>query len=118
MATKKNTDTASTAADDASTPRDRGYVPVVITTERRGVFFGWMSHDTPVGASDIRLELARNCIKWSKTIGGVLGLAANGPNQYCIIGATAPAIRLRGVVSVSECSSDATKRWEEAPCVA
>lgn len=115
---KSKTNTASTAADDAcTTPSDRGCIPVVVTTDKRGVFFGWADKDADFTGDTIRLELARNCITWSRTIGGFLGLAAAGPNEHCRIGAVAPAITLRGVVSTTECSPVAAKKWGDAPCV-
>lgn len=118
MATDTST-TASAAADDArTTPRDRGCVPVVVTTDRRLVVFGWAAPGTDFTAPTIRIEGARNCLKWSKTIGGFLGLAAFGPNELCNVGARVPGgLTLRGVTSVSECTPDAVKRWEAARCV-
>jgi hypothetical protein len=116
---KTTTTTASAAADDArTTPRDRGCTPVLVTTERRLVAFGWAAPGTDFTQPTIRIEGVRNCIKWSRTIGGFLGLAAVGPNEHCTIGALVPGgITLRGVTSVTECSPDAVKRWEAAPCV-
>lgn len=117
MAKSKST-TASTAADDASTtPSDRGCIPVVVTTDKRGVFFGWAAKDSDFAGDSIRLELARNCLYWARSVGGFLGLAVVGPDANCRIGATAPAVTLRGVVSVTECSPESTRKWGEAPCV-
>lgn len=115
---KNNTTTAKAAADDAATtPRDRGCLPVLVTTSSRGVFFGWVAKSHNLAAENIRLEQARNCLYWQRTIGGFLGLAAVGPDSNCRIGATAPTLTLRGVTSVSECTPDAVRRWEAAPCV-
>jgi hypothetical protein len=88
--------------------------PVVVTTSHRGVFFG-NAEDT-TGAT-IRLTNARNCISWAASIGGVLGLAATGPDRNCRIGATAPGITLRDITCVMECSPQAARAWTEAPCV-
>lgn len=90
--------------------------PVVICTKHRGVFFGWADPKTLEGDT-IRLNEARNCIQWKRSIGGVLGLASTGPNEQCRIGAVAPSIQLRDITAVVECSPAAAKAWGEAPCV-
>ena len=89
-------------------------IPVIVTTSHRGVFFG---HATSTECQAIRLTDARNCISWSASVGGVLGLAKSGPNRDCKIGAVAPAITLRDITCVMECSPAAAKAWTEAPCV-
>lgn len=116
---KTPTTTAKAAADDAATtPRDRGCVAVVVTTQYRGVFFGWASKDHDFAADSITIELARNCLYWAASIGGFLGLAAVGPDRSCKVGSTARKLVLRGVTSVAECTPGAVGRWEIAPCVA
>ena len=50
---------------------------VLVTTEFRGVFFGYIKDDTKL-PSEIILTGVRNCIYWSSDCGGFLGLAANG----------------------------------------
>lgn len=50
--------------------------PVLVTTEYRGVFFGYAS-DT--SGDTITLKRARNCIYWPSGNGGFGGLAAEGP---------------------------------------
>ena len=62
--------------------------PVLVTTQHRGVFFGY--EESRDGTS-IVLKRARNCVRWSGTRGFV-GLAADGPNDNCRIGP--PAERL------------------------
>jgi hypothetical protein len=82
--------------------------PVIITTAHRGVFFG---HANPADfdQSNIRITNARNCISWSRSVGGVFGLASVGPNRECSIGATMAAVTLRDVTAVVECSEDAAE---------
>lgn len=87
-------------------------VPLVVTTEFRGVFFGW---GFPTEGTTIRLEKAQNCIFWSSDIGGVLGLANPGPSKSCRIGPPIPAITLQKVTSLMECSPEAVKAWEKKP---
>lgn len=94
--------------------------PVIITTQHRGVFFGYVEQDVLDDAKpreQVKLHGARNCIFWSRTVGGVLGLASNGPNSECRIGARCPAIMLRWITAIMEVSPQAADRWESAPCV-
>lgn len=51
---------------------------VMVTTEHRGVFAGFAS-DTNGDA--IKLRAGRNCIYWSSSIKGFLGLASDGPDS-------------------------------------
>ncbi len=87
-------------------------IPLVVTTEHRGVFFGY---GTPTTESTLRLEKARMCVFWSAEIKGVVGLAATGPNKNCRIGPAAPAITLQKVTAIMECSSQAEKQWNLEP---
>ena len=50
--------------------------PVLITTEYKGVFFGY-AEDT--SGDNVVLTSCRNCIYWPSTQGGFLGLASIGP---------------------------------------
>ena len=84
---------------------------VVVTTEHRGVFFGYASD---VDGEIIKLRGARNCIYWSADIRGFMGLAATGPNKSCKVGPAAD-ISLRKITSVMECTPEATQAWENAP---
>ena len=84
---------------------------VLVTTEHRGVFFGYA---TETGGETIFLRAARLCVYWSADLRGFMGLAANGPTHGCRIGPPAN-ITLRGITSVVEVTPEATKRWEDAP---
>jgi hypothetical protein len=84
---------------------------VVVTTEHRGVFFGY-AQDTD--GNTIKLRKARNCVYWSSDVRGFMGLAATGPNKSCKIGPAAD-IDLRDITSVVECSPEAVAAWESAP---
>lgn len=81
--------------------------PVVITTEFKGVFFGYA---TDTSGDPIHLKRARNVIAWSADIRGFIGLAALGPNSNCRIGPAAD-IELRQITSVIEVSPEAEARW-------
>jgi hypothetical protein len=85
---------------------------VLVTTANRGVFFGYTDD---YNGDTITLKNARNCIRWTASIKGFLGLAATGPDRNCKIGPAAPSLQLRGITSVSEVSPEAVKAWEAAP---
>ena len=87
-------------------------IPLVVTTEHRGVFFGY---GLPTEAKIIRLERARMCVYWSADVKSVVGLAATGPTKGCRIGPEAPAITLQGVTSIMEVSEEAEKKWKAEP---
>lgn len=86
---------------------------VLVTTEFRGVFFGYVKDDSKVPA-EITLTNARNCIYWASSVGGFLGLAAGGPNKECRIGKRVGELRLFRVTSVTPVSESAARTWEEA----
>lgn len=85
--------------------------PVLVTTEHRGVFFGY-AVDTS-GAS-IELKRARNCVYWSADVKGFMGLAANGPSRTCRVGPAAD-IELRAITSVVSVTPEAAAKWEAQP---
>jgi hypothetical protein len=85
--------------------------PVLVTTEHRGVFFGY-AEDTD--GETIELKKARLCIYWSKDVKGFMGLAANGPSVNCRIGPPAE-ITLRKITAVAEVTPTAVEAWEKAP---
>lgn len=88
--------------------------PLVVTTEHRGVFFGY---GQVTDGDTIRIERARMVVYWSADVGGVVGLAAKGPSKSCRVGPAAPAITLRGVTAIMEVSAEAAKAWEHGPWV-
>ncbi len=84
---------------------------VLVTTEHRGVFFGYA---TDTSGSTIKLRAGRLCVYWSEDCKGFMGLAANGPTGSCKIGPAAD-IEVRAITSVSEVTAAAVLRWESAP---
>ena len=84
--------------------------PVIVTTEYRGVFFGY-SDDT--SGDTVKLKKMRNCLYWDSSIGGFLGLAKTGQNNKCRIGAESDA-ELRKVTSVLEVTPEAESAWNNA----
>ncbi|HEY8745420.1 MAG TPA: hypothetical protein VIU62_20210, partial [Chloroflexota bacterium] len=97
---------ATKTAAPTKTPRG---VPLVVTTAKRGVFFGY---GTPTEVATIRLERARMAVYWSADVRGVLGLAATGPTKDCRITAPVPAITLNEVTAVMEVTAEAATAWE------
>lgn len=88
---------------------------VVVCTEHRGVFFGYVPEGTDVGAEVVRIEQARMAVYWSADVGGVVGLAAKGPSTTCRVGPAAPAMVLQGVTAVIEATPAAAAAWEREP---
>lgn len=86
--------------------------PLVVTTEHRGVFFGY---GIPSDAPTIKLEQAQMCIYWPQENKGVIGLAVEGPLKGSRIGPAAKYIILRGVTAVMEATKEAEERWKKMP---
>ena len=84
---------------------------VLVTTAHRGVFFGYA---TDTSGSTIKLRGARNCLYWSASMKGFLGLASTGPDKQCRVG-PAVTIELRDITCVAECEPAAVVAWESAP---
>jgi len=91
---------------------ENGKQPLVVTTEHRGVFFGY---GTPTDKNTIRLERARMCVYWPEENHGVIGLAADGPKKGAKVGPAALMLTLRGVTAVMEVGEKAAKAWESEP---
>ena len=88
---------------------------VMVTTEQRGVFFGYVGPKAKTDGKTITLKNARMCVFWSTAMRGVLGLASMGPDKACRIGPSIPSIILQNVTSVCEVSKGAVEKWEAAP---
>ena len=81
--------------------------PVLVTTQEKGVFFGYAEDTT---GETIFLQQAQLCIYWSADLRGFMGLAAMGPSGSCKIGPPAD-ITIRHVTSVVEVGPGAEKKW-------
>lgn len=84
--------------------------PVLVTTEFRGVFFGYVKEDKNL-PDEITLTKVKNCIYWTSSIGGFLGLSGKGPDANCKIGTEVEELRLFKITSVSPVSEEAEKKW-------
>lgn len=100
--------TKATKKSTEKTPR-----PVVVTTEARGVFFGYVEDDSKAPA-EITLSKVRNCIYWPTAVKGFLGLAASGPVAGSRVGPESPKTTLYKVTSISDCTPEAEKAWAAA----
>ena len=87
---------------------------VLVTTEFRGVFFGYASTQNLGPDKSITLSRCKNCIYWDATTGGFLGLAAEGPGPECRVGKEAESVTLYGVTCVAKVGDVAAKRWASA----
>lgn len=85
--------------------------PVLVTTEFRGVFFGYAENTS---GDAIMLTAARNCIYWPSTQGGFGGLASEGPVKGSRVGARIDRMDLRKITAVAECTPAAVEAWEAA----
>lgn len=85
---------------------------VLVTTEFRGVFYGEVKNDKKL-PEEITLTNARNCIYWPSSCGGFLGLASNGPNKDCRIGALVKELTLYKITSVTPVSEEASDKWKK-----
>lgn len=88
-------------------------IAVMVTTDKRGVFFGYT--DESGENKIITLKRARNCISWSSDVRGFLGLTVTGPTKNCKVGPAAPSLTLHGVESVSTLTPEAIEAWEKSP---
>ena len=80
---------------------------VLVTTEYRGVFAGFI--ESQDGRS-IVLTRAKCAIRWN-TKGGFLELAKTGPNDGSRIGSEADRITLYGVTSMADVTDEAREKW-------
>ena len=81
--------------------------PVIVTTEHRGVFYGWAGDTT---GTVIQLRGARMAIRWNTTR-GLMELAEVGPNSGSKISARAD-MEVRKITAVFEVTPAAVEKWE------
>lgn len=96
-----------------TTKQEQQGKPVVVTTENRGVFFGYMTDDSGLPGRVV-LQGCRNCVYWPASTKGFLGLAASGPPSGSRVGPAAAETTLFGITSVSAASPEAVEAWERA----
>lgn len=85
--------------------------PVVVTTQFRGIFFGY-AEDT--SGDTIKLRHARNALYWDAACRGFVGLAVVGPIGASRVGPAAN-MEVRKVTAVLEVTPEAVAVWESGP---
>ena len=91
-------------------------IAVLITTDKdkRGVFMGFIDpKDSHKDTLDV--EQVQMAVYWSSDVGGVLGLAAKGPNSGCRISPPVKKAVIKGVTAVMELTPKAVKAWKKEP---
>jgi hypothetical protein len=88
---------------------------VVVTTEHRGVFAGFLNGTSKATDRTVVLSDAQMAVYWSADVGGVLGLASSGPSKGCRISPAVPKLALQGVTAVLDATEDAVKAWQSRP---
>ena len=86
--------------------------PVVVTTQYRGVFFGYVVRRE---GDSVVLDGCRNCLRWSSGVRGFIGLATTGPTKECRVGPAADDVELLGVTAIMAATDVAVAAWEKAP---
>ena len=87
---------------------------VMVCTDKRGVFFGYVDGDVPLGPDAcVRLTRARMAVYWEGR--GVMSLASEGPSAKCRVTPAAPSIDLIGIHACSDVAPVAIDRWEAGP---
>lgn len=87
--------------------------PVLVTTEHRGVFFGY-ADDIATAPTSIELSKMRNCIQW-RGLKGFLELTTEGPSSACRIGPAATKGTLFKITGIWDVEPKAVEAWEKAP---
>lgn len=87
--------------------------PVLVTTEHRGVFFGY-ADDIATAPEKITLRNMRNCIQW-RGLKGFLELTTTGPTGQCRVGPAAAQGDLFKITGVWDVEAKAVEAWEAAP---
>ena len=88
--------------------------PVLVTTEHRGVFFGYVDEYPNLDESNtIKLDSAKMAIRWG-TDKGVMQLANEGVQESSLISSMADIPSLAKVTAVFAVTKQAEKTWTAA----
>lgn len=90
-----------------------GEMAVLVTTEHRGVFFGYVPADADLSVRTLALKRARMAIYWGTTK-GVMQLAETGPTSKSKVGSPADIPALHNVTAVFRVTDEAREQWEAA----
>jgi hypothetical protein len=93
--------------------------PVVVTTEHKGVFFGFIPAGEvylhPADSKALTLTDAQMCVYWSADVQGVLGLAATGPSRGSKVTRAVSSLTVTDVTAVMDATGEAVKAWQGRP---
>lgn len=98
-------------ADKVPATNEEGEQFVLICTEKRGVFAGWVTDPT---ADPLPVRGAQMAVYWTKAMKGVTGLATIGPDAECRISEPCD-MTLVGITMVGKVTESARARWEAQP---
>ena len=103
-----------------ATKKNSQGTPVLVTTEHRGVFFGYADDgaveawEANTGAA-VKLSGVRNCLYWPVANRGFIGLATDGPVEGARVGPAAETLSLAKVTAIVGVTPKAMDAWENAP---
>lgn len=86
-------------------------VPVMITTEHRGVFGGLIPESQDLTARSMALSQARMAIRWGTTR-GVMELCDTGPTDSTKLSAVADIPMLHDITGVFAITEEAWRKWQ------
>ena len=89
-------------------------IPVMVTTEHRGVFFGYIE-ESDVNEDPLTIYEKQMCTYFSHAMRGVFGLSVQGPDDKCRIGPPAKKAILKNITSVVLCTKEAEANWKKQP---
>lgn len=87
--------------------------PILITTQHKGVFFGYVNADQDLNARTMALKGAKCAIYWA-TKKGVVELAQIGPNEKSRIGSSADIEAIHDITAVWSVTPEAEEKWKLA----
>ena len=91
-----------------------GHKPVLVTTQHRGVFFGYLTSEP--SKEKVTIAKCRNVTYWDAATKSFLGLAATGPTKQCRVSAAAGSdSTLFDITGVFVCTPEAVEKFEAAP---
>lgn len=96
---------------------DKKEKAIIVGTEQKGLFFGYVPEDTDIVAlmhKDVFLLRSRACVRFTASIGGALGLGATGPDENCRVGPAVDHV-VGPVTGVMLPTPAAIEAWEKAP---
>lgn len=88
-------------------------IPVLVTTQHRGVFCGLVDADQDLTARTLSMKSARCAIRFG-TEHGFAQLAATGPTEGSKIGSPADYIALHDITAKLHVTPEAWEKWQNS----